>query len=242
MRRISKRLAASGALDVVATAVPGMKDILVLGKVKSLERGPGGRSRDRRRARRRARHHVPALARAGCSMRCGSGRSASRRPTLSRCSVRSRALPGAARHRARRDARQRSDRHGVRDRGPRRRRARTRSSSTVATRPFSPASSRRPTRSRADAGGDRPLRRRTAEAEHLAHAAAFREQRYGIQREQIERLLGAAAAAADPSAVRVHARHPPRRSRRARRRDRRAGSSSSTRAVSRRRAESVESS
>ena len=39
MRRISKRLAASGALDVVATAVPGMKDILVLGKVKSLEQG-----------------------------------------------------------------------------------------------------------------------------------------------------------------------------------------------------------
>ncbi len=37
MKRISKRLANSGALDVVATAVPGMKDILVLGKVKSLE-------------------------------------------------------------------------------------------------------------------------------------------------------------------------------------------------------------
>src|SRR3954452_25071060 len=37
MKRISKRLAHSGALDVVATAVPGMKDILVLGKVKSLE-------------------------------------------------------------------------------------------------------------------------------------------------------------------------------------------------------------
>ena len=37
MRRISKRLIASGALDVVATAVPGMKDILVLGKVKSLD-------------------------------------------------------------------------------------------------------------------------------------------------------------------------------------------------------------
>jgi anion-transporting ArsA/GET3 family ATPase len=36
MKRISKRLAHSGALDVVATAVPGMKDILVLGKVKSL--------------------------------------------------------------------------------------------------------------------------------------------------------------------------------------------------------------
>jgi Mrp family chromosome partitioning ATPase len=37
MKRISKRLATSGALDVVATAVPGMKDILVLGKVKSIE-------------------------------------------------------------------------------------------------------------------------------------------------------------------------------------------------------------
>jgi anion-transporting ArsA/GET3 family ATPase len=37
MKRISKRLVASGALEVVATAVPGMKDILVLGKVKSLE-------------------------------------------------------------------------------------------------------------------------------------------------------------------------------------------------------------
>jgi anion-transporting ArsA/GET3 family ATPase len=37
LRRISKRLAGSGALDVVATAVPGMSDILVLGKVKSLE-------------------------------------------------------------------------------------------------------------------------------------------------------------------------------------------------------------
>lgn len=39
LKRISKRLVASGALDVVATAVPGMRDILVLGKVKSLEEG-----------------------------------------------------------------------------------------------------------------------------------------------------------------------------------------------------------
>jgi anion-transporting ArsA/GET3 family ATPase len=37
LRRISKRLVNSGALDVVATAVPGMKDILVLGKVKQLD-------------------------------------------------------------------------------------------------------------------------------------------------------------------------------------------------------------
>ncbi|MCZ7535438.1 MAG: P-loop NTPase [Acidimicrobiia bacterium] len=37
LKRISKRLVSSGALDIVATAVPGMRDILVLGKVKSLE-------------------------------------------------------------------------------------------------------------------------------------------------------------------------------------------------------------
>ena len=37
MRRLSKRLISTGTLDVVATAVPGIKDILVLGKVKQLE-------------------------------------------------------------------------------------------------------------------------------------------------------------------------------------------------------------
>jgi anion-transporting ArsA/GET3 family ATPase len=38
MRRLSKRLTNTGVLDVVATAAPGIKDILVLGKVKQLER------------------------------------------------------------------------------------------------------------------------------------------------------------------------------------------------------------
>jgi anion-transporting ArsA/GET3 family ATPase len=38
MRRLSRRLVASGALDVVATAVPGMPDMLVLGKVKQMEK------------------------------------------------------------------------------------------------------------------------------------------------------------------------------------------------------------
>jgi anion-transporting ArsA/GET3 family ATPase len=38
LRRVSKRLVATGALDVVATAAPGIKDILILGKVKQLER------------------------------------------------------------------------------------------------------------------------------------------------------------------------------------------------------------
>jgi anion-transporting ArsA/GET3 family ATPase len=41
MRRISRRLTKSGAIDVVSTAIPGVKDILVLGKVKQLERGGG---------------------------------------------------------------------------------------------------------------------------------------------------------------------------------------------------------
>lgn len=37
LHRISRRLVSSGTLDVVATAVPGMRDILLLGKVKQLE-------------------------------------------------------------------------------------------------------------------------------------------------------------------------------------------------------------
>jgi len=38
LKRMSRRLMRSGAIDVVATATPGIKDILVLGKVKQLER------------------------------------------------------------------------------------------------------------------------------------------------------------------------------------------------------------
>ncbi|MFZ4515582.1 MAG: ArsA-related P-loop ATPase [Acidimicrobiia bacterium] len=38
LRRIARTLARTGALDVVATAVPGIRDLLVLGKIKQLER------------------------------------------------------------------------------------------------------------------------------------------------------------------------------------------------------------
>jgi anion-transporting ArsA/GET3 family ATPase len=38
MRRLSHRLGRTGVLDIVATAAPGLDDILVLGKVKQLER------------------------------------------------------------------------------------------------------------------------------------------------------------------------------------------------------------
>ncbi|MGZ4708258.1 MAG: ArsA family ATPase [Acidimicrobiales bacterium] len=37
MSRISRRLVSTGAVDMVATAAPGIKDILILGKVKQLE-------------------------------------------------------------------------------------------------------------------------------------------------------------------------------------------------------------
>ena len=39
LRRVSKRLAKSGALEVVSSAIPGIKDILVLGKVKAISPG-----------------------------------------------------------------------------------------------------------------------------------------------------------------------------------------------------------
>ncbi len=38
LRRVSKSLVHSGAIDVVSTAIPGIRDILVLGKVKQIER------------------------------------------------------------------------------------------------------------------------------------------------------------------------------------------------------------
>jgi anion-transporting ArsA/GET3 family ATPase len=38
MRRVSKRLVSSGVVDVVSTAAPGIDDLLVLGKIKSIER------------------------------------------------------------------------------------------------------------------------------------------------------------------------------------------------------------
>jgi anion-transporting ArsA/GET3 family ATPase len=38
LRRVAKRLVAAGVLEVVATAIPGIREVLVLGKVKQLER------------------------------------------------------------------------------------------------------------------------------------------------------------------------------------------------------------
>src|SRR5437660_511024 len=41
LRKISRRLTRSGTVDVVATAAPGIKDIVLLGKVKQLEQQGG---------------------------------------------------------------------------------------------------------------------------------------------------------------------------------------------------------
>lgn len=38
LKRVSKRLVRSGAAEIISTAAPGIKDILVLGKIKSIER------------------------------------------------------------------------------------------------------------------------------------------------------------------------------------------------------------
>ncbi len=38
MKRVSKRLMQSGVIDVIATAIPGIREVLVLGKLKQLER------------------------------------------------------------------------------------------------------------------------------------------------------------------------------------------------------------
>ena len=123
MRRISKRLIASGALEVVATAVPGMKDILVLGKVKSLDEA---RAADLIIVDAPAAGHaISFLLSPRGPARRGAGRPDQQAGVRRRgAALRSRALPGDARDAARGDAGERGDRDRVRDRGPRRRRAR----------------------------------------------------------------------------------------------------------------------
>ena len=127
MRRISKRLTRSGALDVVATAVPGMKDILVLGKVKQLEQA---RAADLIVVDAPAAGHAISflLSARGLldAVRVGPDPEAGRRG--GRAALRPEPLPGAAGDAARGDPGQRAGRHRVRGRGPRRRRARARSS------------------------------------------------------------------------------------------------------------------
>ena len=118
--RVAKRLAASGVIDVVSTAAPGIDDLVVLGKIKQLERsgdwdsivvdGPA------------AGHAVTMLtSAAGPARRRAQRAGASPGRRRAGDARRPRALPGRPRHAARDDPGQRDGRDRVHARGPRRR-------------------------------------------------------------------------------------------------------------------------
>ena len=120
--RIAKRLTASGVIDVVSTAAPGIDDLVVLGKIKQLERsgewdvivvdGPA------------AGHAVTMLTSAAGLRSAVSGGPVARpgrgRPGDAR---QRQALPGRPRLACRDHPDQRDRRHRLHDRGPRRRQA-----------------------------------------------------------------------------------------------------------------------
>ncbi len=182
MSRISKRLASTGAVDMVATAAPGIKDILILGKVKQLEQ---------RRAADLIVLDAPAAGHAITFLRSARGLLDAVRvgpdqhagPRRARAADRPGPLPGGAGHAARGDAGQRAGRDGLQPRGRGRRqpgpgrrqrllpRASTASTSTRRRRPQAAGASLRP-----------------GEAEALAQAAEFRRHRMALQAAQVERL------------------------------------------------------
>ena len=119
MKRISKRLVSSGALDVVATAIPGIRDILVLGKVKSLERQPAA---DLILVDAPATGHAMTFLSSaqGLLDAARSGPVRTQAADVVELLVGSRSLPGSPRHPARGDAGERGGRGRLRARGPHR--------------------------------------------------------------------------------------------------------------------------
>ncbi len=186
MKRISKRLAASGALDVVATAVPGMKDILVLGKVKSLDES---RAADLIIVDAPAAGHAITflLSARGLLDAVRVGPIRKQAQDVVGAALRSRAVPGDARDAPRGDAGERGGRHRVRDRGPRRRGPRPGRRQPLlrtAARRVSPPRRRDPRRRR----GVRPLRLATRGRRPRATRPRSVAERHAVQHEQIERL------------------------------------------------------
>ena len=201
MGRISKRLMTSGALDMVATAIPGIRDILVLGKVKQMERAGSGRPADPRCAGRRSRHLVPPVReRPGRrrpdrpDQRPGQGRpGTARRP---------RTVPGHARHAARGDPGQRAGRDRLPARGSGRHQPRPGGGQRPL--PRAPRARRAlPERAAKEAGASL----RDGEAASLAAAASFRRERMALQEEQVvaPRRSPAVAAAVAPLPLRRRA-------------------------------------
>ncbi len=186
MKRISKRLASSGALDVVATAVPGMKDILVLGKVKSIEES---RTADLVIVDAPAAGHAVTflLSARGLLDAVRVGPIRKQAQDVVEPDLRSGAVPGDARDARGGDAGERSGRHRVRDRGPGRRRARARRRERLlhaAPRPgrsrTRPRSSTTPARATDSSRAARPTTSRAR--------PAFLEERHALQQLQIDRL------------------------------------------------------
>ena len=209
MRRISKRLVALGALDVVATAVPGIKDILVLGKVKQLEAGAGEKLDPRRpgvrrphrgrRTGRRPRGHVPARAPRACSTPSASAPSAAQAADVvdllgdpARCQVMLVTLPEETPVNEVIETAYSPGGPGRGQAGPGRRQRRSTRRSPAST----PTPARRP--------GRRGRRSIAGEADALRAAADFRRQRQELQAEQVGTAGRRAAAAPAAAAVPLH--------------------------------------
>ena len=119
LRRLGSRLVRGGMLDVVATAAPGIDDILVLGKVKQLERG--GTADLIVLDAPAAGHAITFLQSArGPARRRGRGADQHPGPRRPGDAVRPRAHAGRAGHAARGDAGQRAGRDRLRPGGRRR--------------------------------------------------------------------------------------------------------------------------
>ena len=199
--RVSKRLARSGVLDVVSTAIPGIRDVLVLGKVKQLERG--GRADLIVVDAPATGHAITFLTSASGPGRTrpGAGRCAPRPRTSSTCS-RPGPLPGHPGHPARGAAGVRDDRVGLHPRGQ-------------GGRPAGPGHRERlrPRAGRAGPAGGRGGgggRRRRSTPGHLAaleEARRFRLARHAVSAEQVERLRPRAAPA-PPGGARRSTRRP----------------------------------
>ena len=173
MSRISKRLMTSGALDMVSTAIPGIRDILVLGKVKQLERAgladllildapAAGHAITFLQSASGLADAVPV----GPDQHPGQGRA--------RAAGRPGPLPGGAGDPARGDAGQRAGRDGVPARGPGRRQPRAGRGQRLL--PAAPRPRRRPGRRRPTAAG---ASLRPGEAEALAEAAVVPPRAHG---------------------------------------------------------------
>ena len=117
MSRISKRLMTSGALDMVSTAIPGIRDILVLGKIKQMERA--GLADLLILDAPAAGHAITFLQSAsGLADAVPIGPINTQAKDVLRAAGRPRPLPGGAGDPARGDAGQRARRDGVPARGP----------------------------------------------------------------------------------------------------------------------------